>query len=127
MYRIFAAGFCDRIWLPIAWIRCVLPRPTPPYTNSGLYDVGWSATCRPAARASWFALPATNAPKVNVGFSPPGSGRRAPLIANVGAPAPAGPAALGIGATLTAGAGARADGDDIDAGAAGSVTAFDGF
>src|SRR6478609_8468926 len=46
--------------LPMAWIRWVLPRPTPPYRNNGLYEVpGFSATCSAAARASWLALPVT--------------------------------------------------------------------
>src|SRR4029450_10346079 len=49
-------------------MRWVLPRPTPPYTKSGLYEVGWSATCRPAARASWLALPETNEAKLKVGL-----------------------------------------------------------
>ena len=52
----------------MAWIRCVLPSPTPPYTNSGLYDVGCSATCMPPARASWFALPDTKVAKLNPGL-----------------------------------------------------------
>ncbi len=56
--------------LPTAWIRWVLPRPTPPYRNSGLYEPpGFSATCIAAARASWFALPVTKVSNVRFGFS----------------------------------------------------------
>ena len=36
------------IWLPTAWIRWVLPRPTPPCRKSGLYDL-------PGLSATWFA------------------------------------------------------------------------
>src|SRR5512139_3761057 len=55
---------------PTAWIRWVLPRPTPPYRNSGLYEPpGFSATCIAAARASWFALPVTKVSNVRFGFS----------------------------------------------------------
>src|SRR5438067_4156861 len=68
----------------MAWIRCVFPSPTPPYTNRGLYEVGWPATWRPAARASWFALPATNVAKVNPGLRLACSPRRAG--AGTGAP-----------------------------------------
>ncbi|MCY1542100.1 hypothetical protein D9M68_778270 [compost metagenome] len=46
-----------------------MPKPTPPYRNSGLYDVpGFSATCSAAARASWFALPVTKFSKVRSVF-----------------------------------------------------------
>src|SRR5690606_2521344 len=52
--------------LPMAWIRWVLPRPTPPYRNNGLYEVpGFSATCKAAARANWLALPVTKLSNVS--------------------------------------------------------------
>src|SRR5690349_22042824 len=97
------------MWLPMAWMRWVLPRPTPPYTKSGLYEVGWSATCRPAARASWLAFPDTNEPKLNDGLRLVESDRR-------GAAGTAGPAA----ATGAAGTFATADISDLSTGTGGA-------
>src|SRR5512135_939046 len=55
--------------LHIAFKRCVLPRPTPPYTNSGLYALpGFSATASAAACANWLDGPTTNVEKVYLGF-----------------------------------------------------------
>ena len=45
----------------MAWSRCVLPSPTPPWMNSGLYALpGWSATAELAACASRLQGPVTN-------------------------------------------------------------------
>lgn len=47
VYSTLAFGWLLRTWWPIACIRCVLPRPTPPYINRGLYAcAGASATAR---------------------------------------------------------------------------------
>src|SRR5215218_9043980 len=52
-------------WLPIACIRWVFPRPTPPYRNNGLYACpGRSATDRLAACARRFADPTMKLEKV---------------------------------------------------------------
>ncbi|KAG1477487.1 hypothetical protein G6F54_014075 [Rhizopus delemar] len=69
-YSTFAPGLAWRMALPAANIRWVLPRPTPPYRNSGLYEVpGFSAPCSAAARASWLALPVTKFSNVRSVFS----------------------------------------------------------
>src|ERR1041384_7611828 len=55
---------------PMACIRCVLPMPTPPYRNNGIYAlVGRSATACDAAFANWFPAPMTNALNVYLGLS----------------------------------------------------------
>ena len=49
---------------PIACIKCVFPRPTPPYKNNGLYAVaGASATASAAACANLLLSPTTNVSK----------------------------------------------------------------
>ena len=56
-------------WCPIACIKWVLPNPTSPYKNSGLYDVpGASATAKEAACANLLLLPTTNVSNVYFGF-----------------------------------------------------------
>src|SRR5690242_8807213 len=107
----------------MAWIRCVLPSPTPPYTNSGLYDVGWSATCNPAARASWFAFPATNVLNVNVGLRLPGSTRRAGFVPSGVATAAAGAGVLAAANPLLV-EGTGAAGTGLTCAGAGSLAAL---
>ena len=52
-------------------IRCVLPSPTPPYRNNGLYtSPGDSATAREAAWAKLLFPPTTNVSNVYLGFNP---------------------------------------------------------
>ena len=54
------------MWVAIAYRRCVLPSPTPPYTNSGLYafEGGASATAMAAAWANRLDDPRTKFSKV---------------------------------------------------------------
>ena len=55
--------------LPIACIKCVLPKPTPPWRNNGLYEVaGASATARAAAWANLLYPPTTKVSNVYFGF-----------------------------------------------------------
>src|SRR5215467_7026272 len=55
----------------MACIRCVLPRPTPPYTNRGLYvRAGACATARLAAWAISLFGPTTKDSNVFRGLSP---------------------------------------------------------
>ncbi len=64
-YRTTLLG-CDRFTsFPIAWARCVLPRPTPPYKTSGLNELapGFSATVLPARRATRLQSPSINESK----------------------------------------------------------------
>ena len=64
---------------PIACIRCVLPRPTPPYRNSGLKPGldGRSATLLAQACANSFGLPTTKLSKLKRGSSGAASSPRA--------------------------------------------------
>src|SRR2546428_1035864 len=62
-------GFCRSAWLPTACTRCVLPSPTPPYRNSGLYALpGAFAAAVQAATANWFDGPTTNESNVYFGL-----------------------------------------------------------
>ena len=65
------ASFCSFIIeCPIACIKCVFPRPTPPYKNNGLYAfAGDSATATHAAWANLLLLPITNVSNVYFGFN----------------------------------------------------------
>ena len=57
------------ILFPIACIKCVFPKPTPPYINNGLYVfAGLSATASAAACAKLLLFPTTNVSKVYFGF-----------------------------------------------------------
>ncbi len=59
-YMIWRFGFSSSALCPIAWSRCVLPRPTPPCTKNGLYCVpGCSAMFIAAAWARRLELPTT--------------------------------------------------------------------
>ena len=54
---------------PIAWSKCVFPKPTPPYRNRGLYAAaGFSATAKEAASASRLFAPTTKLSKVYRGL-----------------------------------------------------------
>src|SRR5437660_5083728 len=68
-YTTWQFGFCRSAWLPTACTRCVLPSPTPPYRNSGLYALpGAFATAVQAATANWFDGPTTNESNVYFGL-----------------------------------------------------------
>ena len=68
-YRIFADLLFCKILFTIACIKWVLPKPTPPYKNNGLYDSpGLSATAIAAACAKRLLLPTTNVSKVYFGL-----------------------------------------------------------
>ena len=68
-YTTFGSSCWHIIWCPIACIKCVLPRPTPPYKNKGLYALaGDSATATHAACANLLLLPITKVSKVYLGF-----------------------------------------------------------
>ena len=56
--------------IPIEWARCVLPRPTPPYSNNGLNAVppGLFATAKPDALAKRLHSPSTKFSKVKLGI-----------------------------------------------------------
>ena len=56
-----ALGLSDKILLPMACNKWVLPSPVPPYKNSGLVigSPGFLATFNPAERASSLDLPPT--------------------------------------------------------------------
>src|SRR3989338_3423879 len=55
----------------MACIRCVFPRPTPPYMNNGLYALaGESLTARDAALAKRFDGPTTKLSNVYLGLRP---------------------------------------------------------
>ncbi len=75
MYATRMPGKRFKTALPIACIRCVLPNPTPPKMNSGLYDrPGASATAWHAAAASSLWLPTTQFSSVYRGLSVPTTG-----------------------------------------------------
>ena len=64
MYWIVADGVARRICRQIACSRCVLPSPTFPWMNSGLYDrPGPEATASPAACAIRLLGPTTKCSK----------------------------------------------------------------
>src|SRR5712692_11398936 len=64
------AGLRFLMVCPMACIKCVLPMPTPPYRNSGLYALdGCSATAREAACANSLDLPTTKVSNVYRRFS----------------------------------------------------------
>ena len=68
-YKTFAFLLFFNISFPIACIKWVLPSPTPPYKNKGLYEVaGASATAKAAACAKELLLPTTKLLKVYFGF-----------------------------------------------------------
>ncbi len=70
MYSTRRCGCFSRRFQAMACIRWVLPRPTPPYRNSGLNGtVSLSATRRAAAKASSLGLPTTKFAKLNRGSS----------------------------------------------------------
>ena len=69
-YRTRRSGLLARICQAIACIRWVLPRPTPPYRNSGLKGASPASLARwQAAAASSLDLPTTKFPKVKRGSS----------------------------------------------------------
>src|SRR4051812_46911558 len=69
MYCTFLSGAFTRKWFPIAWIRCVLPRPVGPYTNNGLYAMpGLRITAWAAAYANSLNWPTIKVEKVKRGF-----------------------------------------------------------
>src|SRR5438270_9194327 len=68
-YTTWQFGFCRSAWLPTACTRCVLPSPTPPYRNSGLYALpGAFATAVQAATATWFDGPTTTESNAYIGY-----------------------------------------------------------
>ena len=59
------------IRFPTACIKWVLPKPTPPDMNKGLYAFpGLLDTCKAAALASWFDLPSTKESKLSSALRP---------------------------------------------------------
>ena len=68
-YNILVFLLCTNISFAIACIKWVLPKPTPPYKKSGLYDVaGASATANAAACANLLLFPTTKLSNVYLGF-----------------------------------------------------------
>ena len=67
----FFEGCSETILFPMAWIRWVLPRPTPPYIIKGLKELspGFSATVCAAVFANWLLLPSINDSNVKLLFS----------------------------------------------------------
>ena len=69
-YRTLEAVLSSTILFPIACIKWVFPKPTPPYRNKGLYDFpGSFPTANAAACANLLLFPTTKVSKVYFGFN----------------------------------------------------------